>query len=63
MSLEESKTLAIAAINIISQDVTRSEHITVSEIKSDMKQFNVINKNDVAKLVESAKQKYQIEKS
>ena len=63
MSLEESKTLAIAAINIISQDVTRSEHITVSEIKSNTKKFNIVDNNEITTLMQSAKQKYQVKEN
>ena len=63
MSLEESKTLAIAAINIISQDVTSSEHITVSEIKSNTKKFNIVDNNEITTLMQSAKQKYQVKEN
>ena len=63
MTLEEAKILAVASITMVSETSQGHEYITISEIKSDTKQFNIINKNDIAKLVESAKQKYQIEKS
>ena len=63
MSLEESKKLAIAAINIISQDVTSSEHITVSEIKSNTKKFNIVDNNEITTLMQSAKQKYQVKEN
>ena len=61
MTIEESKILAVASISLMSEDVKNHEHITISEIKSDTKQFNVINKNEVSKLYESAKQNYQTE--
>ena len=61
MTIEESKILAVASISLMSEDVQSHEHITISEIKSDTKQFNVINKNEVSKLYESAKQNYQTE--
>ena len=62
MTLEESKILAVASIMMVSEDSKNDENVTISEIKSDTKQFNIINKNDVAKMVEIAKQKYQTEK-
>ena len=62
MTLEESKLLAVASIMMVSENVQNDENVTISEIKSDTKQFNTINKNDVAKMVELAKQKYQTEK-
>ena len=61
MTLEESKMLAIGSISLVSENVKSHEHITISEIKSDTKQFHVIDKNEIAKLFKSAKQKYQTE--
>ena len=63
MTLEESKTLAAASIIMVNEGTQDNDNVTISEIKSDTKQFNIINKNDIAKLVESAKQKYQTEKN
>ena len=62
MTLEESKLLAVASIMMVSENTKNYENVTISEIKSDTKQFNIINKNDIAKMVEIAKQKYQTEK-
>ena len=62
MTMEESKILAVASIMLVSENIQNNENVTISEIKSDTKQFNIINKNDVAKMVEVAKQKYQTEK-
>ena len=59
MTLEESKMLAIASINMASDDVSGSEHIKISQIKSDTKQFEVIDKNQIMKLLQSATGKYQ----
>ena len=61
MTLEESKLLAIAAISLVNESVQGYEHITLSEIKSENKQFNIINKSEIAKLIEPAMQKYQTE--
>ena len=63
MTLEESKILAIASINLINENIQSHEQITMSEIKSDTKQFNIVNKNEIGKLLESARQKYQSKKS
>ncbi len=59
MTLEESKMLAIASINMVSDDVSGSEHIKISQIKSDTKQFEIIDKNQIMKLLQSATGKYQ----
>ena len=63
MTIEEAKMLAIASIMMVSENGQNNEHIKISEINSDTKQFSIINKNEVAKLVESAQQKYKTEKS
>ena len=62
MTLEESKILAIASINLLNENAENHEHITMSEIKTDNKQFNIIDKNEITKLLESAKQNYQTNK-
>jgi proteasome alpha subunit len=62
MTLEDSKILAIGSINLVNDNTQKYEHITMSEIKTDTKQFNIIDKNEIAKLLESANQKYQNEK-
>ena len=62
MTLEESKVLAAASIMLISENIQSYENITISEIKSETKKFNVIDKNDIVKIVETAKQQYQTEK-
>ena len=62
MTLEESKMLAISSINMISSDVKGSEHIKISQIKSDTKQFEIVDKNQITKLLQSATEKYHIEK-
>ena len=59
MTLEESKVLAAASIMLVNENKENNESITISEIKSDTKQFVSINNNDVKKIIEIAKQKYQ----
>jgi len=58
MTLEESKMLAISSINMVSNDAKGSEHIKISQIKSDTKQFEIIDKNQITKLLQSATEKY-----
>jgi len=58
MTLEESKILATAAVNLVSEDANSSEQIKVCQIKSDTKRFEIIDKNQIAKLLQSAKEKY-----
>ena len=62
-TLEESKTLAVASINMVNNDDTSSEYITISQIASDTKQFSIVNKDEIAKYLQSAKQKYQTGKN
>jgi len=61
MTFEESKILAIAAI-LVSNDTANSEQIKICQIKSDTKRFEVIDKNQVTDLLQSATEKYHIEK-
>ena len=61
MTLEESKMLAISSINMVSSDVKGSEHIKISQIKSDTKQFEIVDKNQITKLLQSAAEKYPTE--
>ena len=63
MNLDESKELAIASINMTNNDSKNIEHIKISQIKSDTKQFEVVNKNEIEKLAQTSAQKYQTEKS
>ena len=63
ITLEDAKILATGAINMVSEDAQNSDDIAVSQITSNDKQFNIIEKSDVLKLVQSAKQKYQINES
>ena len=58
MTIEEAKILAIASINIVSQSTDNTEHIKISQIKSDVKQFEVIEQNQIGKLLQTVKEKY-----
>ena len=59
MTLEESKMLAIASIKMIS-DIKGSEHIKISQIKSDTKQFEILDNNQITKLLQTAIEKYPV---
>jgi len=61
ITLEESKMLAIASINLVCNDTKVSEHIKISQIKSDTKQFEIVDKNQITKLLQSATEKYPVE--
>ena len=63
MGLDEAKMLAIASINMINTDSKGSDHIKISQIKSDTKQFEIIDENEIKKLVQTTLQKYQTEKN
>ncbi len=60
LTLEEAKMLATASINMVSDDVKGSDHIKISQIKSTTKKFEIIDTNQIAKLMQSAKEKYTI---
>jgi len=62
MTLEESKILAVAAINLVSNDTSNSEQIKICQIKSDTKRFEVVDKNQITDLLRSSTEKYHIEK-
>ena len=62
LTLEDAKILATASINMISDDANGSEHIRISQIKSDTKKFEIVDKNQIAKLIQSATEKYPVMK-
>jgi len=62
MTLEETKLLAIASINKVNKDVKGSEHIKISQITSDTKQFEILDDQQISGLTELAIKKYPIEK-
>ena len=62
LTLEDAKILATASINIISDDANGSEHIKISQIKSDTKKFEIVDRNQITKLMQSATEKYPVMK-
>jgi len=61
MTLDESKMLAIASINLVSDEQDAHDHIRMSQIKSDTKQFEIIDENQITKLYQSTIEKYPVE--
>ena len=61
MTLEESKMLAIASVNMLSSNAKDSEHIKISQIKSDTKHYEIVDTNQITKLLQSATEKYPVE--
>ena len=61
MTLEETKLLAIASINMVNKDAKGSKHVKISQIKSDTKQFEIIKQQKISELMESTLKKYPIE--
>ena len=61
MTLEESKMLAIASVNMLSSNAKDSENIKISQIKSDTKHYEIVDKNQITKLLQSATEKYPVE--
>ena len=61
MTLEETKLLAIASINMVNKDVKGSEHIKISQIKTDTKQFEILDEQQISVLMGLAIKKYPIE--
>jgi len=62
MTLEETKLLAVASINMVNKDVNSAEHIKISQIKADTKQIEILDDQQISGLAELAIKKYPIEK-
>ena len=58
--VEESQLLAISSISMTSGDVKGSTHIKISQIKSDTKQFEILDNNKITKLLQAALEKYTV---
>ena len=61
MTLEETKLLAIASINMVNKDAKGSKHVKISQIKADTKQFEILDGQQISELMELAIKKYPIE--
>ena len=61
MTLEETKLLAIASINMVNKDVSGSEHIKISQIKVETKQFEILDEQQISGLMKLSIKKYPIE--
>ncbi len=62
ITLDDGCVMAAAAINLVSDNTSNSEQIKICQIKSDTKRFEVIDKNQITDLLQSATEKYHIEK-
>ena len=58
MSVEEAGSLAIAAINLKSEEKTGTEHIKMSQIREDAKNIERISVDELKKLDQAAKGKF-----
>ena len=58
MSVEEAGSLAIAAINLKSEEKTGTEHIKMSQIREDTKNIERVSIDELKKLDHAAKGKF-----
>ena len=58
MTIEEAASLAIAAINLKSEEKVGVEHIKMSQVKADSKIIEHVSQNDLKKFDEAAKGKF-----
>jgi len=58
LTLNDAKTLAVAVINLVSEVNEGVNHIKMSQVDSESKQFEFIDATEIEKLIESAKTKY-----
>ncbi len=63
ISLEDASVLAGASIYLASEDKEDVQQIRMAQIKSDLKQFEIISEEKVADIAKLAKEKYPTEKS
>ena len=63
ISLEDASILATASIYLSSEDKEGTHHIRIAQIKSDLKQFEIISEEQVANLAKLAKEKFPAEES
>ena len=62
LTLDDAKTLAVAIINLVSEVKEGADHIKMSQIDSESKQFKFIEGSEIKKLITSAKTKYPSDK-
>ena len=58
MTIEEAASLAIAAINLKSEEKVGVEHIKMSQVKAASKNIEHVSPNDLKKFDEAAKGKF-----
>ena len=62
MTMNDASILAAAAINLVSENKNDTNHIKISQIKSETKHFEFLPDSEIMKLAQSAKEKYVTEK-
>ena len=62
ITLNEGTTLAIAAIYLASEIKKGINHIQISQIRNDTKQYQILTKENIEKFAESAIEKYSAER-
>ena len=62
ISLDDAGALAAASINIASEDKQDSQHIKMSQIKSDTKSFEIISDEKIKQYSKTASEKYPSDK-
>ena len=63
ITLDDAGALAAASIYIASEEKQDSQHIKMSQIRSDSKTFEIISEEQIKKYSQTASQKYPSEKS
>ena len=58
LSLDDAKTLAVAVINLVSDEKESADNIKMSQVHSDAKSFEFVEKKEIEKLISSSKTKY-----
>ena len=58
LSLDDAKTLAVAVINLVSDEKESADNIKMSQVHSDSKSFEFVEKKEIEKLISSSKTKY-----
>jgi proteasome alpha subunit len=62
MTMNDASILAAAAINLVSENKNDTNHIKISQIKSETRHFEFLPDSEIVKLAQSAKEKYVTEK-
>ena len=61
ITISEGITLAIAAIYLASEIKTGIDHLKISQVRNDTKQYEILTEENIKKFAQSATEKYQTE--